>query len=93
MSKGERAKRLRRSELLEQLLEVARGEFDRVEQTQGDFRSGTCRIRDEHCLILNRALGVEANLRTVATVLAHREMKERYLLPVVRNAIEQYAEA
>ena len=83
---------LRRIEVYEQLLEVARRYFDLVEEETGDFTGGVCRVRDESCLLVNRQAKLDRRLRTVATALAGLNLEQQYLLPAVRDAIERYSE-
>ena len=83
---------MKRAEILEKLLELAERVFDRVETTQGDFRGGVCRVRGQTCLFLNRAAGVDANLRTVANALAASGLDETYVLPALREAIDTFSD-
>ncbi|MCB2213707.1 hypothetical protein KQI52_16480 [bacterium] len=89
---GSHGSRPRRQEMYEQLLEVARRYFERVEEESGDFRGGVCRVRNERYLVLNRQAKLERRLRTVATALASLDLDQQYLLPAVREAIDRYSE-
>ena len=80
-----------RRELFDRMLEAAESIFDKVEVVNGNFRGGVCRVRNERCLILNRGAGLETNLRILSTHLAGGNSEEIYLVPQVRDAIEQYS--
>jgi hypothetical protein len=88
----DRKKRSARTELYEQLMEVARNHFERVEEESGDFRGGICRVRNESYLLLNRQAKLERRLRIVATALSSLNLDQQYLLPAVREAIDRYSE-
>lgn len=83
---------MKRTEVYDRLLETARSLFDRVEIGAGDFHGGPCVIRGERCLILNKSVGLDTNLKLVANTLADMNLDERYLLPAIRDAIERYSE-
>ncbi|GBE29476.1 MAG TPA: hypothetical protein ENH10_06405 [Bacteroidetes bacterium] len=94
MTNSGRERKLRpgRVDLYEQLLEVARRYFDRVEEESGDFRGGICRVRGEKYLVLNRQAKLERKLSTVASALSSLDLDQQYLLPAVREAIDRYSE-
>ena len=81
-----------RRELFDTMLETAEKVFDRVELTHGDFRGGSCRIRDERCLFLNRTASLDYNLRIVASHLAGETVDDMYLKPIIREAIDKYTD-
>ena len=83
---------MKRTEVFERLLEVARSLFDRVEYTNGDFRGGTATVRGEHCLYLNKSAGLDTNLKLLASTLAGMNLDERYLLPAIRETIERFSD-
>ncbi|MDP8207270.1 MAG: hypothetical protein P9L92_11445 [Candidatus Electryonea clarkiae] len=83
---------MKRRDLLDQMIEAACRIFDRVELSTGDFRGGTCRIRDEKCLFLNKNAGFDNNIRIVATKLAENGADSIFLLPKIREAVDQYGD-
>lgn len=83
---------MRRTELYNHLLEIARQVFDRVEIAHGDFKGGLCKVREETCLILNRGANLEVNVRIVALALSSQNLEERFLLPAIRELIERTIE-
>ncbi len=83
---------MKRPDVFDNLLELAEKVFDRVELSSGDFRGGVCRIRNEDCLVLNKGGGLDRNLRILANALAERNLEEMFVLPALREAIEQYSE-
>lgn len=84
---------MKRKELYDKLLELAREIFDRVEVAAGDFQGGICRVRNETHLVLNRSASLDQNLRILANALASADTDQRFLLPAVREGIEQYTES
>lgn len=83
---------MNRRELFDLMLETARRVFDRVELAAGDFHGGACKVRDEQCLMLNRAATLDANLRILASQLAKNDLNDIFLVPKVREAIDRYSE-
>ena len=91
-SPADRRTQSSRTEIYEQLLEVARRYFERVEEESGDFVGGICRVRNERYLVLNRQAKLDRRLRIVATALSSLDLDQQYLLPAVREAIDRYSE-
>ena len=83
---------MKRAEVYDSLLELAKTLFDRVEVSAGDFQGGACKVRGESCLFINKTAGLDTNLKLLASTLSGMNLEERYLLPAVRDAIEQYNE-
>ncbi len=83
---------MRRTEIFERLLETAKTVFDKVEVAQGDFRGGTCQVRGEKHLILNKGANLDTNLRLLSNALAEAKLDETYLLPALREAIEKFSD-
>jgi hypothetical protein len=81
-----------RTDLYEQLLEIARNYFERVVEESGDFHGGICRVRSERYLVLNRQAKLNHRLRIVATALSSLDLDKQYLLPAIREAIDRYSE-
>ncbi len=81
-----------RTDIYEQLIEVARQYFERVVEESGDFQGGICRVRSERYLVLNRQAKLNHRLRVVATALSSLDLDQQYLLPAIREAIDRYSE-
>ncbi len=82
---------MRRTEIFDNLIEIAKRVFDRVEITNGDFSGGICRVRSEKCLILNRNVSLDTNIKVISSAIASTNIDDHYILPVMREAIEQYS--
>ena len=83
---------MNRRDLFDRMLEAAGKVFDSIEVVNGNFRGGVCRVRNERCLILNRSAGIEANMKILSTHLAGNNTEDVYIVPQVRDAIEEYSE-
>lgn len=83
---------MKRQELFDLLMEAAKKIYTRVDVAAGDFRGGTCRVREEYFLFLNRASGLDTNIRILANSLSRQEADNLYLLPKVREVIQQYSD-
>lgn len=79
-------------QMLEALEELARRLGLRLRSERGDFRSGWCRVGGEEMLILNRRLGDSDKARTLARLLGERDLEEVYLLPELREFIDEARE-
>jgi hypothetical protein len=84
---------VRRTEIFDNLIEIAKRIFDRVEVTNGDFSGGICRVRSEKCLIINRNVSLDANIKVVSTAIASANLDDQYILPVMRDAIERFSDS
>ena len=52
-------------------------------------RSGSCRVRGEEVIFLDRSASPEERLQVLADRLAARDVDEVYLSPALRNLLEQ----
>ncbi|MBZ0264658.1 hypothetical protein K8I28_08305 [bacterium] len=83
---------MKRKEVLEHLIDIARQVFDRVVYVRADFRSGFCRVHGENCMFLNRNAGIDNNLRILGKALANTDTSHLLMKPVIREFIEQFEE-
>lgn len=74
--------------MLEQLEDLARQVGLRVRSERGDFRSGWCKVNGEEMIILNRRLSDGDRAQTLARLLGDQDLEEHYLLPELREFIE-----
>jgi hypothetical protein len=77
-------------ELLELLERLAEGFSIRVIQDQLWSKGGSCKLRGQEYLIINRSIPSREKVRLFARALVRRSMDELYVLPQVRQAIEHY---
>ena len=78
-------------EILEKLEELlARLEIDLVRE-QGEFSGGLCRIGGENRFILNRALPLPQQIGILCRDLATVDLSRVYVLPVLREMIQDAA--
>ena len=54
-------------------------------------RSGSCRVRDKHVILLDRGLPVGAQIDILVDELAGRSLEDVYLSPAARHLIERAA--
>jgi hypothetical protein len=54
-------------------------------------RSGSCRVRETHVILLDRGLPVTAQIDVLVDELAQRSLDEVYLSPAARRLLERAA--
>ncbi|TKJ42296.1 hypothetical protein CEE37_01050 [candidate division LCP-89 bacterium B3_LCP] len=80
---------MRKEELLDHLVDLARRmDFD-VRYDRGSFRDGSCRLQDKRVIILNRTSPVGQKIAATAKALNDQPLEGIFLLPAVREVITQ----
>ena len=76
-------------QLLEDMLQAARDAGIHVRTERGSFSSGQCVANGDDMLILNRRLSTWDRVMVLARELATRDLSGLFLLPKVREFIEE----
>jgi hypothetical protein len=58
---------------------------------KGDFKGGLCRVNDQKILIVNSNLTDDEKIKVVATELNQLDLDNIYVLPAIREVIDEYA--
>lgn len=83
---------MKEEELLNLLVDLARRlEFD-IRFDRGSFRDGACRLQGKKVIVLNRISPTTKKITALSRALADQPLDDVYLLPVVREAIENAKE-
>lgn len=80
---------MRKEELLDHLVDLARRLEFEVRFERGSFRDGSCRVQDKRVIVLNRTTPLSSKIAALSKALSHQSLEGIFLLPVVREAIEQ----
>jgi hypothetical protein len=75
-------------ELFEELKSLASELGIKVRFENGNFDGGYCLLREERLLVLNRRFTVPKKIRTLALGLNEYGLGDIFILPAVREAIE-----
>ncbi len=78
-------------DLLRELEECAQRLGVEVRRDKGDFEGGLCRIGTERRIYLNEKAPVLRQVRILARELAQLGADQVYLVPAVRDLIDEYA--
>lgn len=60
---------------------------------KGDFKGGLCRVNDEKILIVNSRLSEDEKIKVVAKELSQLDLGNVYVLPAIREVIDEHAES
>lgn len=77
------------SYIVRELIRVAEGLGFRVRYDTGNFRGGSCTLREEQLILLNRRHPVEAHVAVLAEALRGQPVEGMFLRPAVRSALEE----
>ncbi len=90
---------MKETELIDHLMELARRLGFEVRTEPGPFRDGACRLSlpegeaaDRRMIILNRHSSTHAKVLALGRALSQCSLEDVYLVPAVREAIEQVPE-
>ena len=61
----------------------------KVLKGKGDFVGGTCIVNNKTVIVVNKHKPIEQRLRTLATSLVKFDLEKVYIIPVVREYIEE----
>ena len=76
-------------ELLARLEELVPRAGIELRWEDGEFGGGTCRHENHTILLINRGLRVAAKIDLLCRALAHSDLTRVFILPAVRDRIEQ----
>ncbi|ACF13236.1 conserved hypothetical protein [Chloroherpeton thalassium ATCC 35110] len=82
---------MRKADILNELESLARQTGYRVRYEKGDFAGGSCRVKAEQLLVVNKFLPVEGKIATIARALAQTGIGNIYINPQVRKIIDDEA--
>lgn len=72
----------------EELKQLAATLGFRVRTERGDFDGGSCLLRDQRIVLINRWHSIEARLTLLALALAELDLENVFVKPSVRDFIE-----
>ena len=61
-----------------------------IREERGDFTGGLCRIDDKDIIFLNKTNHISLNNRILAQSIAQKDYSKLYILPAVRDFIENH---
>lgn len=79
-------------QIFEELIELAERLDIEIIKDRGDFQGGYCRVREDRRIVLNKYNLPATQLRTLASNLLQLDLTNIYLLPAVREFLEEVAE-
>lgn len=79
-------------QIYEELVNLADRLDIEVIKDRGDFSGGYCRVREDRRIVLNKYNLLDTQLRTLARNLLQLDLANLYILPAVREYLEQVAE-
>ena len=60
----------------------------RVIKGKGDFQGGSCIIKDEKVIVVNKSKPIEQKLKILASCFNKIDLKDVYIVPALRDYIE-----
>jgi len=78
-------------QIYEELIELAERLDIEVIKDRGDFSGGYCRVHEDRRIVLNQHNLPATQLRTLAKNLLQLDLSNIYLLPAVREYLDQIA--
>lgn len=79
---------MRKEELLDHLVDLARRLEFEVRFERGSFRDGFCRVQEKRVIVLNRTSPLSSKIAALSRALSNQSLEGIFLLPAVREAIE-----
>ncbi|MFH1850898.1 MAG: hypothetical protein ABIA75_03050, partial [Candidatus Neomarinimicrobiota bacterium] len=76
-------------QLLQQFEELSERLGIRLVEDKGDFAGGSCRVREEACIVINKHRPIEQQLRVLAGAFGEMDLSAVYLMPNLRAYIEE----
>ena len=58
-------------------------------QDKGDFTGGSCLVKDENFIVVNKRKPVEQRLKILAQEFSKKDLSDIYIIPVLREFIEK----
>ena len=81
---------LEQSALLQQLVELAEKLGYGVRMEEGQFQGGSCRMREDRLLIVNRKLPPDSKVKIVAAALSRMDLEDVFIVPALRAVIDMH---
>lgn len=75
-------------ELLEGIESLARNLSLAIRYEKGSFHGGLCRVEDQQAFIINKDLSTSEKIKVFARELADMDLEGIYILPAIRERIE-----
>jgi hypothetical protein len=79
-------------QLYDELIALAERMDIEVIKDRGDFSGGYCRVKEDRRIVLNKHNLLPTQLRVLARNLLQFDLSNIYLLPAIREFLEQVAE-
>ena len=85
---------MKEEQILEHLEAVARSKsiiirYERLENGELSIRSGSCRVKGSEYIIVDNRLTLKERIEVIAKELRKRNLEDIYLLPLIREIINQ----
>ncbi len=61
----------------------------RLVEDKGNFNGGSCLVKDEACIVLNKHRPIEQKLRVLASAFGEMDLSSVYMVPTLRAYIEE----
>ena len=58
-------------------------------QDKGDFTGGSCLVKDENFIVVNKRKPVEQRLKILAQEFSKKDLSDIYIIPALREFIEK----
>ena len=58
-------------------------------QDKGDFTGGSCLVKDENFIVVNKRKTVEQRLKILAQEFSKKDLSDIYIIPALREFIEK----
>ncbi|MDP6050726.1 MAG: hypothetical protein QF879_00080 [Candidatus Latescibacteria bacterium] len=65
----------------------------RIRYGKLDGGGGLCRYRDEYHIVINKRLDIDGRIEVMARVFARFPLDDVFLIPAIREAIDQYIDS
>ncbi len=79
--------------LLQEFEDLAERMSIRIRYGKLDGGGGLCRYRDEYHIVINKRLDIDGRIEVMGRVFARFPLDDVFLIPAIREAIDQYKES
>ncbi len=76
-------------QLLLQFEELSERLGIRLVEEKGNFNGGSCRLREQNCIVINKHRPAEQKLRILAEAFSQLDLSSVYLVPNLRAYIDK----
>ena len=80
---------MKQKQLLEHFVSLAKRLGLRIVQGKGDFYGGSCILKQDKVIVLNKLKPIEQRLRVLAREFADIDLTGVYIVPVLREYINE----